>query len=114
MGAVQLNILDGIREKEAGLLQAVTHADSVHGDWSGKAWQMFVNWLSGWAPGHKFLIEDFRFSAELQGLEKPPSSRAYGFISVRARKQGLIIQAGTAKVKNVKAHRANAGFWMKV
>jgi len=114
MTNVQLNIDFASIERDKGIKTAKYHADSVVPDWSEKAYETFKEWLRGWASGHKFLIEDFRLSANARGLPDPPSNRAFGFISVRAKKEGLIIFAGTKRVRNVKAHCANASCWQKV
>jgi hypothetical protein len=114
MPAVQLNMLEGIREKDAGLLRAVTSANDKCPGWSEKAYTMFCEWLAGWPSGFSFLIEDFRVSASARGLPDPNSKRAFGFIPCKAAKAGLIKQEGTGKVKNKDAHRCNAGRWIKI
>lgn len=99
---------------EAGLSVAVENADRKEPGWSERVWELFKEWLSERPAGHRFLIEDFRFHLELKGLiEQPPSLRAYGILSVRGQKAGLIQSAGTVKVKNPKAHSANANVWFK-
>jgi hypothetical protein len=46
-------------------------------------------------------------------LENPPSNRAFGFIPVRAVKEGWIEFSRIAKVKNRKAHATPANAWRK-
>jgi hypothetical protein len=114
MGAVQLNILEAISERDKGILQAVSNADAKIPEWSTKAWEMFKQWLSGWAKGHRFMMEHFRVSASARGLEAPPTARAFGQIAVRARKEGLIISNGQRATSSPTAHRCYASEWIKV
>jgi hypothetical protein len=103
---------NGRELRDAGIALAVEHAEQVIPDWKEKAFSMFVEWLSGWPCGYKFLMEDARQSLEVRGLPAPPSLRAYGHLIVRAKKEGLIIHSGYRQVKNVRAHCANASVWM--
>jgi len=59
------------------------------------------------------MIEDFRTDLTVK-LDDPPSLRAFGGISGRAVRDGLITKVGYQQVKNVKAHAANAALWKKV
>lgn len=109
-----LNLPAAREERDKGIKHAVDHANAVNKDWFENAYTMFKEWLAGWAPGHEFMIEDFRFSAEIRGLVSPPSARSYGAIAVRAKKENLIISYETAKTRGKSAHRANANKWIKV
>lgn len=114
MSAIQLNIYEAQKERDKGIAKAINHANEAIPEWEEKAYRMFKEWLSGWAPGHEFLIEDFRFSAEIKGLEKPPSSRSYGPLAIKAKKEGLIVSHETAKTRSKSSHRANAAKWIKI
>lgn len=110
-------ILDIPAAREArdnGINQAKTHADEVNPGWSEQAFEMFREWLRGWQPGYKFTIEEFRQIAQIRGLPDPPHARAFGSLAVRAKKAGLINSNGTVKVRNPKAHMANAAQWIKM
>lgn len=109
-----LDIDKARQERDKGIQQAVDHANAVNKEWFEKAYKMFKEWLSGWPSGHEFMIEDFRLSAEIRGLKKPPSARAYGAIAVKAKKENLIVSYETAKTRGKSAHRANANKWIKV
>lgn len=106
--STQLTInLDQTRSRaarDAGILKAVTNADAAIPGWSEKAYEMFKEWLSGWAVGHKFQVETFRVSAYARGLEKPPSDRSFTVVVKRAKKDKLIESAGLASTKSVTAH----------
>lgn len=109
-----LDTLLSCQERDTGIEKAVSSAESICPGWKDKAYEFFKTWLSRWASGHKFLMEDFRLSAEIHGLPQPPSNRAYGGLAVKAKFEGLIVSDGTKKVSNPKAHRANAALWRKV
>lgn len=115
----QLSILDliaeGQQKAQEGLQAAVSHADKVIPKWKVRCWELFLEWLDRKPVGFRFKVEDFRLYCEAQGkLELPPSNRAYGLVSVRASRAGLIVSVGTAKVNNPTAHRCNAGLWEKI
>lgn len=114
MTQLTLNIPLSIQERDKGIQKAVTSAETANPGWKDKAYEFFKSWLSKWATGHRFLMEDFRLSAEIHGLPQPPSNRAYGGLAVKAKFEGLIVSDGTKKVSNPKAHRANAALWRKV
>jgi hypothetical protein len=119
MTYTQTNILDliaeGERLKQEGLDRAVDHADRDIPDWKVRCWSLFLEWLDSKPVGWRFKVEDFRLHVEAQGkIEAPPSKRAYGFISVKGVRAGLIVNKGTVKVNNPNAHRANAGLWEKI
>jgi hypothetical protein len=115
----QLNILDAIAEGERlaaqKMQQAVYAADSANPGWQERCWKLFVEWIFRKPPGYHFMIEEFRLHVDAQKkLEKPNSDRAFGFLSRKGQKENLIQSAGTAQVKNPKAHRANANVWCVV
>lgn len=114
MKTLQLDAFESSRARDEGIERAKSHADVVDPGWSERAYRMFTDWLSGWAKDYCFTIEQFRQSAEIRGLERPPSNRAYGSIAVRAKKEGLIKTERTVKVINKLAHRANAALWQKI
>lgn len=107
----QLDIFtDGRIMRDAGIAQAITHADEVCEKWSEKAYR-FLQW---YLQHHKeFMTEDVRKASEYI-IEIPPSERAWGGVIVRACKAGLIRQIGYRKVTNARAHCANAARWEAV
>ncbi len=115
----QLSILDAIREGEAlkqqGINTAVSHANAVGPDWSGRVWDIFIEWLANKPVGYQFMTEDFRLHCVAQQrIEQPPSLRAYGFIAPKAVREKLIQYHNTKKVLNPKAHQARASVWSKI
>lgn len=111
---LELDYTKAAEARDAGIDQSISHANEVNPGWSEKAYNMFREWLKGWARGYKFTIEEFRQVAQIMGLPDPPSNRAFGRLAVKAKCAGLIKSNGTVKVKNPRAHCANANQWQKV
>lgn len=104
---IQLNMELGNKLREAGMAQAVDHANAVHQDWSEKAFEFLKVFIKS---NPMFMTEDLRYAS--QGIvPSPASQRAWGSIIRRAALEGLIFRSGYGQVKNSKAHRANAGVW---
>ncbi len=97
--------------KDKGIAAAEKHANEVHEGWSEKAYGLFKSFLVGRTDSFK--IEDFREWAK-NLLAAPPSLRAFGAITVKAKKAGLIRHVGYAQVNNSKAHKANCSLWKRV
>lgn len=109
----QLNIAFSQKLKERGMERATNHANQVSSGWSERAYVMLRHFFRTLErrTDKSFMGEDFRLFAYARGLEVPPSERAFGGVIAKAAKAGLITSAGTAKVKNPKAHQANAAVW---
>lgn len=111
---LELDYTKAAEARDAGIEQAVQHADAMNIGWSEKAWEMFQEWLSGWPKGFRFQIETFRASAGARGLPHPPTARAFGQIAVRGRKEGLIRSNGQKPTTGVTAHRCYSNEWEKI
>lgn len=111
---LELDYTKATEARDQGIEQATRHANEVDPGWSERAFDMLKDWLKGWAPGFRFTIEEFRKIAQIRGLPDPPHARAFGSVAVRAKCAGLIKSNGTVKVKNPRAHCANANQWQKV
>lgn len=113
----QLDIFDqkaGENLARIGMELAVETANAEHPKWSERCWQLFYQWLNKKPRYHQFMIEDFRIDLYRYDLiEKPKSDRAFGFLTGKAVRRGLIESCGTQKVKNRKAHATPAGLWRK-
>jgi len=111
-------VLDAQRSDElarAGLSLAVESANKKEKSWTQLCWQLFLFWLRKRKEGEEFMIEDFRkYLYNYDLIIAPPSERAFGFIAVRAKNQGWIKFVRTQKVKNIKAHSANASVWTRM
>lgn len=103
----QLPIRFGAQLRNSGMNQAETHANHLHHGWSHEAY----SFLEGYARiNPTFMAEDVR-TASAGVVPPPPSKRAWGAVIVRAAKAGIITSLGTRKVKNPRAHCANATLW---
>lgn len=100
--------LTGAFLKEKGILQAITHANQKIHKWSDKAYAHLLEYIK---TNSQFKTEDARAYAEKQGLEEPPSKRAWGGVVLRAARSGFIIKGGHAIVDNPKAHNCLATLW---
>jgi hypothetical protein len=112
MGAVQLNILEAIQAKEAGMLQALTSAENNCPGWSDTAYSKlkeFLNTVTG-----PFQTEEIRSYAAIDdNFPLPPHERAWGGVIRRAAFEGLITKVGIKSTRNPKAHCANSTVWIK-
>lgn len=95
--------------KQGGMSLAIAHADIVNEHWSNDAFDILKKFIKSHTGN--FMTEDVRAYADLRGLPKPPSLRAWGSIISKAAKLNLIVCVGFKKVKNPRAHRANASVW---
>ena len=91
---------------EDGIQRAVDHADRKKKNWSALAYMSFLYY----AKYHKtFQTEDVRRWAE--HLPSPPDNRAWGAITRRAVKAGIIKRVGYAPVKSPNCHMAPMAVW---
>ncbi len=109
----QTNLLDAIAAEQAaqeGIQQAVSHANAVHRKWIENVYKIF---LHDFLPQHKrFMCEDFRAFYEVRDdYQPPPSNRSFAGVVVRAKRDFYIINIGTDKVSNKKAHRCFASIY---
>lgn len=114
---IQISILDAIaasRLADEGLGNAVARAEKNCTKWTETVYNLFLDWLSVRNHGDIFRIEQFRddYMAVLPVVEK--SNTAYGFISIRAKKAGLIEWAGTVKSEAKSTHRTPVNCWRKI
>jgi hypothetical protein len=78
--------------------------------WTKEAFNLMKEFI----PEQKqFMCEEFRDYCHDKGLTLPANNRAFGGIILKAMRQGLIRRVGYGKVKNPKAHAANAAVWEK-
>lgn len=106
----QLNISFARTERDKGIEKAKRNADRVHDSWSDRCYDLFRLFVR--LKDGSFRIEEFR-DWVVNKIEKPPSLRAYGAITMKAARVGLIRHVGYAKVKNARAHMANCAVWKR-
>ncbi|UXO94087.1 hypothetical protein Pan5_45 [Pseudanabaena phage Pan5] len=97
--------------RDQGIKRAVEKANKVEPGWSDQAYEIFKQFLS--VRYQTFMIEDFRQYAIPMGLPKPPSDRAFGYIAIKAKKEGLIHRVGYGKTNSKTAHKTPAAIWSK-
>lgn len=100
--------LTGAQLRDNGIEAAISHANRKVELWGEKAYSHFLNYLK---TVSEFKTEDAREYAQNQGLEEPPSKRAWGAVVVRLAKENRIFKIGHATVNNPKAHRCFATVW---
>ena len=84
--------------KEQGIEQSLNHANQELPNWSDRALIIFKQFLSN--CNTPFMAENFREYAEKQGLDTPPSKRAFGGIMTRASGLKLIKKQGLGPTSN--------------
>lgn len=114
----QLSMIDDSGEalRDLGMQQAVDHADEKVPEWSVMALDSLKRFLKK-SPlaSSEFMTEEIRLWAYQQdNLPRPPSERAWGGVTAKAAKLGLITRLRIDSVKNPNAHCANANVWRKV
>jgi hypothetical protein len=91
---------------------SILNAESRQSDWGKRAYAIleeFVFHSSG-----EFMAEDVReYAKRNKSIEEPPSQRAWGSIFSMAIRNRLIKVIGIRKVKNARAHLANANFYIR-
>lgn len=97
----------------AGAKLAEDHAEAEHLGWKDLAYGYLLEFIARHS-GREFLTEDVRGYATKNGLAIPPNLRAWGGVMMRAQGAEIIRCVGTRKVKNRKAHSANAAAWVGV
>jgi hypothetical protein len=111
--AVVLDIKEGRKLRDLGIEKAVMHAEQETAQWSEKAYEFLVN---KFLMNHNgtFMAEEVRSAAAMLDFPLPPSARAWGGVIARAAHNKIIEKCGITKVKNKKAHCANAAVWRQI
>lgn len=110
---LQFDLFGSSEARDAGMNAAVGHANRVFGNWDERAYRVLLQYINI-NPDLQFMGEDVRkYAYAKTDLPVAPHQRSWGAIITRAVKSGVIKKVGMGKVKNVKAHRANAAIWKK-
>jgi hypothetical protein len=94
--AARLSREQAAYRSQTGQRRAQAHADDEQGDWKTGALVALQHYLLT-IHGQTFLAEEFLAFTRKRLYRQPPDARAWGAIFTRARKLGLIEQAGTAR-----------------
>lgn len=109
----QTDLFSGSHLRDVGIEIAVSNAESKIPDWKNITWELFKEFLQ--TIDEPFMMESFRsFLAMKEDYEFPPVNMAFGFIPLKAAKEGLIKKIGYGKVTNVKAHATPASVWQRI
>lgn len=93
--------------RDKGIKQSYDHANEVHENWGEQAFNFLKLYMR---HNKEFMAEEVRMASSLV-VPEPKSSRAWGAIIVRAKKEGLIYHHGYRSVSNAKAHKTPASVW---
>lgn len=97
--------------RNSGMASAINHADHVDDDWSIRAYAVLKHFVA--CRKSPFMCEEVRkYALNEIGLPKPPSERAWGYLMIKAAKEGLIKHNGYDKTKSASAHRTPAAVWV--
>ena len=93
---------------EEGIRKSVEHAEDVVPEWRERAF----DWVQKYAQWHRSLtIEDVKALAYERGLERPPAEGAWGAITIRARKAGIIRFDTYRESANASQHMKPVRVW---
>jgi hypothetical protein len=106
-----MDILQARFERDAGMQQALEHAEDVTPDWGELAYQFLTTFAMN-ATG-PFISEDVSDAAKLDPtFPPPPTDRAWGPIYRRAARDGWIRQVGTGRSR--RRHASICPMWAAV
>lgn len=106
----------GEQLRDAGIQQAVDHANAVHPRWIDQATDALRTYIQvhPHTKLHPFTSENVRDFAEKLGLPEPPHLRAWGGVFQRAAKDGLIEKVGIAQSQAAHCHCSFVSQWLAV
>lgn len=105
-----LDAVEAVKRTTAGIQAAEKTAGQL---WRAQAIRLAEQYLARILT-RPFMTEELRAYCYAHGLTKPKSERAWGAITLQLQRSGRIHAHGTAKVRNPKAHKANATTWSTV
>lgn len=100
------------KARDAGIKQAVTHAEQVHLGWTDKAVEAIrVHARCVKARNESFTAELIRNSIIGGCVPVPPHKRAWGGAMVRAAREGIIVKVGVTNSEATHCHRSFVSEW---
>lgn len=106
-----LSFVTGRDLAQAGMQQALDHAEDVREGWAEEAMNALRMYLAA-HQGKEFRTEQVReYAYDVLAISYPPHERAWGSITQRAAREGLIVFVRLGPVKTASSHRANASVW---
>ncbi len=95
---------------EDGAERAADHAERVEAGWKDEALGVLLRYAAA-SGGSTFMLENVRDYADEIGFTKPPTDRAWGAVTLRAKRAGLIVRAGFGCSSRGPAHAHPANLW---
>lgn len=95
--------------RDKGIKKSAEHAEHVRHGWQSDA----VAAIHAY-PGKEFQSDKLRAFAYANGLDLPPSNRAWGAVMQRAVKEGLVEFVRYAPSTSPKQHRCPTSVWRKL
>lgn len=87
-------IIRALAGRDSGMQRAQDHAEEASPGWADRA---FAALCAHATRGGRFTSYEFRMAAYGQGLDAPPTDKAFGPVFLRAAKAGVIRKAGYAQ-----------------
>lgn len=93
--------------RDAGIKQAIDHAQDLCFDWPERAYAFLVEFAQN---NERFISEDVSdASKSVRGFPQPPTDRAWGSAYIRAAKEGVIVQDGAGRSR--RRHASICPMW---
>ncbi len=96
--------------RDRGMQRAVDHADRTIERWSDRAEVLARQYLAA-VTGQRITGERIRQHAEAQGLPNPPDKRAWGSVTMRLARAGLLRKVGWTTASDPKVHCNPVSEW---
>lgn len=94
MSASVTSIEKAIERKDAGISSSASRANESSPGWADRAYSYMVKFAS--LTESPWTVEQFRHWAMSNGLDKPVEERAYGAVTMRALRHGVMVRIGFA------------------
>ena len=96
-----------------GLKRCIAKAEKDNKGWAEATFKIFVEEFL--PVNDVFQMESFRsFLALKEDYEFPANARSFGFIPLRAKREGRIECIGTRSTQNESAHNCYASLWRRI
>lgn len=108
--AMNFDLPTGRDLRDAGIKQAIEHADRAEPSWSDRALGYFMEYAATHA---EMTTEEVRQYAERCGLQTPTDRRAWGAVALRAMRTGIVRSGGYTKAKSPTVHAMTVTLWVR-
>ena len=94
----------------AAAARAAAHADDEIIDWSARAYDFLVDYIRR-SDIDEFTVEQVRWAAERSDLPEPPTSKAWGHIILRAKRERRVEKAETVSSRSPTSNSHPVALW---